>query len=160
MELRDLTYYANDTDIELALVNLDWYKAFDLVSMEFTLKALHKLGFGDRFIHWISILYNNIESSVLINNILGDFFPISRSVRQGCPLSMGLFMIYQEAFYRAIIKSRVIRPLRMPNADKKQETETETDFIFILKILHILINKVNLVYNIQFRRCTRKGYPI
>ena len=85
MELRDITYYANDTDIELALVNLDWYKAFDLVSMEFTLKALHKLGFGDRFIHWISILYNNIESSVLINNILGDFFPVSRSVRHTRP---------------------------------------------------------------------------
>ena len=101
MELRDIIYYTNDLDLELAVVNLDWYKAFDLVSMEFTLKALRKLGFGETFVHWVSILYTDIESSVLINNILSDFFPVTRSVRQGCPLSMGLFIIYQEAFYRA-----------------------------------------------------------
>ena len=106
MEMRDIIYYANDVDMELAVVNLDWYKAFDLVSIEFTLKALHKLGFGDTFVRWVSILYNGIESSVQINNILGDFFPITRSVRQGCPLRMGLFVVYQEAFYRAIVKPR------------------------------------------------------
>ena len=115
MEIRDILYYANDVDVELALVNLDWYKAFDLVSVEFTLKALRKLGFGECFVNWISVLYNDIESSVQINNILGSFFPVTRSVRQGCPLSMGLFVVYQEAFYRAMIKSRIIRPLRMPD---------------------------------------------
>ena len=31
-------------------------------------------------------------------------------------MSMGLFVIYQEAFYRAMVKSRIIRPLRMPDA--------------------------------------------
>ena len=89
MELRDIIYYANDVDLELTVVNLDWYKAFDLVSLDFTLKALLKLGFGEGFVRWISVLYNDIESAVQINNILGDFFPVTRSVRQGCPLSMG-----------------------------------------------------------------------
>ena len=115
MELRDIIYYANDVDSDLALLNLDWYKAFDLVSIEFTLKALQRLGFGDTFVRWVSILYNDIESSVILNNILGKFFPVTRSVRQGCPMSMGLFVVYQEAFYRAMIKSRIIRPLRMPD---------------------------------------------
>ena len=116
MEIRDTIYYANNTDLELALVNLDWYKAFDLVSIEFTLKALRKLGFGDNFVNWVSVLYNDIESAVLINNMLTEFFPITRSLRQGCPLSMGLFVVYQEAFYRAMVKSSIIRPLRMPDA--------------------------------------------
>ena len=62
--------------MELALVNLDWYKAFDLVSIDFTLKALHKLGFSDTFVQWTSILYRDIESAVLINNISSDFFPV------------------------------------------------------------------------------------
>ena len=115
MEIRDIIYYANDVDLELALVNLDWYKAFDLVSIEFTLKALRKLGFGEQFVYWVSVLYNDIEIAVQINNILSNFFPVTRSVRQGCPLSMGLFVVYQEAFYRAMVKSRIIRPLRMPD---------------------------------------------
>ena len=118
MELRDIVYYANDMDLELAVVNLDWYKAFDLVSIEFTLMALRKLGFGERFVKWISILYQDIESTIQINHILSEFFPITRSVRQGCPLSMGLFVIYQEAFYRAMVKSRIIRPLRLPDANE------------------------------------------
>ena len=115
MELRDTIYYANDKELELAVVNLDWYKAFDLVSIDFTLKALRTLGFGETFVKWLSVLYKNIESAVLINNILGDFFSVTRSVRQGCPLSMGLFVVYQEPFYRALVKSRIIRPIRMPD---------------------------------------------
>ena len=97
-------------------MNLDWYKAFDLLSIEFTLKALEKLGFGDIFVSWISILYNDVESAIQINNILSDFFPVTRSVRQGCPLSMAMFVVYQEAFYRAMVKSRIIRPLRLSDA--------------------------------------------
>ena len=33
---------------------------------------------------------------------------------------MGLFIIYQEAFYRAIVKSRIIRPLRMPDTTESK----------------------------------------
>ena len=133
MELRDVVYYANDVDKELALLNLDWYKAFDLVSMEYTLKALQRLGFGDIFVRWVSILYNDIESSVMLNNILGNFFPVTRSVRQGCPMSMGLFVVYQEAFYRAMVKSRIIRPLRTPHT-------TETLLLGYADDTTILIN--------------------
>ena len=90
------------------------YKAFNTVSVEFLLKVLETFGFGETFTSWISTLYNGIESSLSINNILGDFFPVSRSVRQGCPLSMALFIVYQEPFYRAIVASRIIRPLTLP----------------------------------------------
>ena len=82
------------------------------------MKALLRLGFGEGFVSWIAVLYKDIESAVHINNILGSFFPVRRSVRQGCPLSMGLFVVYQEAFYRAMIKSRIIRPLSMPDSTK------------------------------------------
>ena len=152
MELRDVIYYGNDVNMELALVNLDWYKAFDLVSIEFTLKALHKLGFGDTFVNWVSILYNNIESSVLINNILSDFFPVSRSVRQGCPLSMGLFVVYQEAFYRAIVKSRIIRPLRMPDATETQLLGYADDTNVIITNEESLIELENIIS--QFEHAT------
>ena len=74
----------------MAVLNLDWYKAFDLVPVDFVFKVLHTLGFGDIFVNWINILYTGIESALEINNILSDVFPINRSVRQGCPLSMSL----------------------------------------------------------------------
>ena len=67
---------------------------------------------------WVKILYTGIESALDINNILSEFFPIERSVRQGCPLSMSLYLLFQEPFYRAIIASRIIRPLRLPDSSE------------------------------------------
>ena len=116
MELRDLIKYANDSNLNMAVLNLDWYKAFDLVPVDFVFKVLHTLGFGDIFVNWINILYTGIESALEINNILSDVFPINRSVRQGCPLSMSLYILFQEPFYRAVIASRIIRPLRLPDS--------------------------------------------
>ena len=63
-------------------------------------------------------MYTGIESALDINNILSDFFPIDRSVRQGCPLSMSLYILFQEPFYRAVIASRIIRPLRLPDSSE------------------------------------------
>ena len=60
MELRDVIVYANQQNLELAILNLDWYKAFDTVSMKFVLKILEKFGFGQIFIDWIATLYNGI----------------------------------------------------------------------------------------------------
>ena len=116
MELRDMFHYANDTNLNMAVLNLDWYKAFDLVPIDFVFNVLHTLGFGDVFVNWIKTLYTGIESALVINNIISDFFPINRSVRQGCPLSMSLFVLFQEPFYRVIVASRVIRPLRLPDS--------------------------------------------
>ena len=150
MELRDIIYYANDINMELALVNLDWYKAFDLVSIDFTLKALHnKRGFDETFVQWTSILYRDIESAVLINNILSDFFPVSRSVRQGCPMSMGLFVIYQEAFYRAMVKSRIIRPLRMPDATETTLLGYADDTTVLILNNESLIEMENIVSHFE-----------
>ena len=68
------------------------------------------------FVSWIKTLYNGIESALNINNVISQFFPVYRSVRQGCPLSMSLFILFQEPFYRAIVASRIIRPLTLPDA--------------------------------------------
>ena len=100
----------------LAILNLDWHKAFDLVPVEFVFEVLQTLGFGSIFVNWIRTLYTGIESALQINNILSDFFPVNRSVRQGCPLSMGLFLLFQEPFYRAIVTSRIMRPLALPDS--------------------------------------------
>ena len=61
-----------------------------------------------------------MKSSLSINNILGEFFSVSRSVRQGCPLSMVLYIIFQEPFYRALEASRIIRPLTLPGNQQQK----------------------------------------
>ena len=74
MELRDIVYYANEAN---GILNLDWYKAFDLVPVDLVFQILEVLGFGETFVGWVKTLYNGIESTLDINNILSDFFPVS-----------------------------------------------------------------------------------
>ena len=61
MELRDMIFYANQENIDLAFLNLDWYKAFDTVPIDFVIRILSTFGFGATFVSWISTLYNGIE---------------------------------------------------------------------------------------------------
>ena len=115
MFIRDITYFVNNENMEAAFFKVDWHKAFDMVNLEFLFKVMGKMGFGDEFISLIKMLYNNIESAMLINNHIGNYFPLTRSVRQGCPLSMILYTIYQEPFFAAIRENTKIDSLVLPD---------------------------------------------
>ena len=72
---------------------LDQEKAFDRMEHSFIFHALRAFSFGDMFIDWVKTLYKDIKSKININGIITDYFNIGRGVRQGCPLSMLLFVI-------------------------------------------------------------------
>lgn len=57
---------------------------------------LHHFGFGHRFCHWITTFYTKNISQVLINGMPSSFFYIDAGVRQGDPLSTGLFVVFIE----------------------------------------------------------------
>ena len=61
------------------------------------------------------IFYTNRSSKCLINGNLTEGFNVERGVRQGCPLSMLLFIISQEPLYTSIEKCTKILPFRTPN---------------------------------------------
>ena len=70
-----------------AILFVDFEKAFDTVEWNFIVQTLQKFNFGPSFINWITVMYNNIESSVLNLGWKSKFFRLSRGLRQGCPLS-------------------------------------------------------------------------
>lgn len=55
--------------------------------------VLHKFGFGSQFISWIQLLYNSPQASVYTNNVVSDYFTLTRGTRQGCPLSPLVFAL-------------------------------------------------------------------
>ena len=109
-KIRDIMYYCGKEDLTGAAINLDWEKAFDKVNWSMLLKIMSRMGFPVFITNWINVLFKGVESMCLINGNLSLPFKIERGVRQGCPLSMLLFVIFQEPLYRAFQISKVILP--------------------------------------------------
>lgn len=101
--LRNVLIKANKSKkFKGAILSLDLEKAFDRVDHDFLWKILKKFNFPDNFISCLRKLYKNATSSVLFNGFLTSPFAILSSVRQGCPLSMVLFILYLEPLIRLI----------------------------------------------------------
>ena len=130
--IRDTVYYSSEIQSDLALLNLDWSKAFDRVDTKFLWKIMKSFGFPESFVNWLMILYKNNRSQLCINGVISDSFRINRSVRQGCPLSMLLYVIFQEPLYLAIKSNVKIIPPRLPNnLDNKLQGYADDSTIFV-----------------------------
>ena len=91
-----------EDDTCAALINLDQSKAFDRVDHRFLGAVLEAAGFGDGFRAWISILYRSPTARVRVNGKCSESFALSRSVRQGCPLSPLLYCLALEPLLRRL----------------------------------------------------------
>lgn len=76
------------------LVGFDLDHAFDRVDHRFLFNTMRALGFDVEMVNLLSRIAASSSSRLLINGFLSQAFPIERSVRQGDPLSMHLFVLY------------------------------------------------------------------
>ena len=74
-------------------ISLDFKEAFDSLEWEFVMKTLDDFNFGTSLKQWISIFYTNIESAVINNGLVTNWFKPSRGVRQEFLLSPFLFIL-------------------------------------------------------------------
>ena len=71
----------------------DFEKAFDSINHEYIFKCLWHFSFKNDLANWAKLLYRNAKSCVTNNGHHSDFPHIWRGVRQGCSLSLYLFII-------------------------------------------------------------------
>ena len=84
----DLVEITNIEAIEAYIAQIDFEKAFDSIEWPFLFKTLKTFGFGENFINWIKIFYNDIYSCVGNN---GFYFSTKYMY---CMLSMSLLQIF------------------------------------------------------------------
>ena len=140
--LRDAIYYANETNKKLAIITVDQLKAFDRVDHGFLFKTLEKLGFGPQFIKWIKILYKQICSSVKVNGWLTAFIGLERGLRQGCPLSMPLYILTAEILALQIRANEQIQGLTLPDSKEQVKLSQCADDTTLLVANDRSINEV------------------
>ncbi|KAK3184200.1 hypothetical protein Dsin_031486 [Dipteronia sinensis] len=81
-------------------LKIDIRKAFDSISWPFLFEVLRCFGFSESFIGWVAAIFDSARISVLINGSPHGYFPCSRGVRQGDPLSPLLFCLAKDFFSR------------------------------------------------------------
>ena len=78
---------------------MDW----DFISSD-----LSKFGYGEKFIRTIKVAYSDIQSKIK-NDLLSDPFTLMQGVRQGCPLSMVLYITVAYIFANFIDAGKRIK---------------------------------------------------
>ena len=76
---------------------------------------MQKMGFSEQFIPYIKILYQNNISTIINNGFLSAPVKIQRGLRQGCPLSLPLYVVQGEITTVNINKDSTIQGIKIPN---------------------------------------------
>ena len=133
--IRDTIDISNKLNKNLSVISLDFLKAFDRLDWNFIFQALEKFGYGKKFLHLIRICYTDIQSKVKINGPLSDPFILGRrGVRQGCPLSMLLYVIAAEVLANFIIVDKRIPGVQIGDQEVKLVNFADDTTIFLSDI--------------------------
>lgn len=141
---------------KFALLSLDLQKAFDTVNHRCLWEILKKFDLPVTLVNFLQRIYQHASSRVLVNGFLTQSFKISRSVRQGCPLSMILFSLYIEPLIREIdsgvsgilFKDRFLRVLAYAD-DLTIIVRNDPEFDKIMQILSTFSDSADIQLNFK-----------
>ena len=92
----DVIHSVNETGSRGLLVSLDMDNAFNAVEWGWIRASLLSRGFPLNIVEWFSTLYNEAFSRLTYNGHISEPIKLSRSARQGDPISEYLFIIALE----------------------------------------------------------------
>ena len=111
---------------------VDFRKAFDSVWHNGLFHKLEKLNIMGNFLYVLKNMYSQTLCSVKIDRMMTQFFPYSKGVRQGCPLSPSLFNIYLNDLVPSLSLSNSA-PLGLPNGSSISCMMYADDLILLSK---------------------------
>lgn len=129
---RDILAYVKDRKMAAICVSLDQQKAFDRLDYEILWEVMTKMGLGKQFIRWVRILYKEIYSKIKLNGFLTEKVHQARGLRQGCPLSVVLYVLYVEPLACAIRENKRVSGIMMPGGECLKISQYADDTILYL----------------------------
>ena len=130
--IRDIIEYADQKQIPGVLISLDQEKAFDQIDRGFLDKVLQSMNFGPIFRQWVKTLYTGTEAAVINNGWLSSYFPVTRGVRQGCPLSPLLYCLGAEVLSAYIRSDDDISGFTLPNPNVQAKCSHYADDLTLM----------------------------
>lgn len=117
--LYDLINYLEHNKLPGLLVSVDFEKAFDSVDWKYMHNVLRAFGFGEDICKWISTLYCNIKSYVVLNGRVSQSFNVKRGCRQGDPISPYLFLLCAEILGCKVRSDEEIKGIEITDTEFK-----------------------------------------
>ena len=74
------------------IISIDVEKAFDKIQHPFMIKTLQKAGIEGTYLNIIKAIYDKPIAKIILNGEKLKAFPLKSGTRQGCPLSLLLFL--------------------------------------------------------------------
>ena len=148
----DLIHYLEKQNMTGLLLLVDFEKAFDSIEWNYVNKLLDMYNFGPHFKKWFNILYKDSCSCVINNGYFSEFFTLSRSFRQGDPLSPYLFILAIEPLAMAIKNNKKIKGIQVENSTIKIGQYADDTFLTLDGSELSLRESIN-VFN-MFHKCS------
>ena len=129
--MSDVLHYCESQDIPGILLNLDFAAAFDSVEHSFLFRTLSEFNFGDSFKHWVKVLYRSTELAIVNNGFTSEWFPATRGIKQGCPISGILFVLAAEMFACKLRNTEKIHGISIDGIEVKISQYADDTSIFV-----------------------------
>ena len=115
----DVIHSVKEKGFEGLLVSLDMDNAFNAVEWSWIQASLASRGFPQCIIQWFLTLYNESFSRLTYNGHISEPIPLSRSARQGDPISGYLFIIALEHLLDRIRANENIKGIKIGTTEVK-----------------------------------------
>lgn len=101
------------------MIFIDFKKAFDSLEWSYLFNCLESFNFGQDLIRWVKVFYSNMQSCMINNGVMSNYFTLERGVRQGNPLSPYLFVLAVETLAIAVRENTAIKGISIGKEETK-----------------------------------------
>ena len=140
---RDVIHFSKEKNISFYILQIGQEKAVDKIDHNFLFKTMESLDFSNIFTNFIKILYESNIATIINNGFFSAPVLTGRGLRQGCPLSLPLYVVQAEIAKINISKNQNIIGLKIPNKSKEIKISPYAhDSNFYLKNQESVINVI------------------
>ncbi len=116
-KILDVIDYTEMEEIPAIIISIDFEKCFDRIEWSAVYKTMQLFNFGEKYINWVKLLYNDCLSCTSNNGHSSEWFTPSRGLRQGCPMSPYLYLLCGEIFANLVRNSNKIKGIPLCDSE-------------------------------------------